>query len=188
MKKLSGLDWHLSDSCHNDYLFFWALGEGFDPFSFDFARDLALVRERLSPDLDANSTDLSEFARGGARLLAFSGSADPIVPFPDAVAYYERLLEGMGGYGAVSSFYRYFIFPGRDHGRGGDGANREWGDELGKRDLLSVLRAWCEEGIAPEQLYAARVEGTKTVFSEKIYPYGSENNPLRRHMKTCELL
>ena len=186
-EKNSGLNMHFSENCHNDYLFFWALGEGFDPFSFDFARDFCRVRELLSPELDANSPDLSEFAHRGGKLLAFSGSADPIVPFPDAVAYYEGVLQKMGGYDAVSSFYRYFIFPGKDHGAGGDGANREWGSESGECDLLSVLRAWREEGTAPAYLYAARVEDAKTVFARKIHPYGSVENPLRSHMKTCEI-
>lgn len=183
-----GLDMHLGERCHNDYLFFWALGEGFDPFSFDFAHDFRRVRELLSPDLDANDPDLTAFRARGGKLLAFSGSADPIVPFPDAVAYFERVTEAMGGYDAVSSFYRYFIFPGKDHGAGGDGSNREWGDEEGRWDLLDTLRAWREKGQAPDRLFAARVEDQKTVFARPIAPYGSPENPMRARMKTCEFL
>lgn len=170
------------------YPFIWTFGEDYDGYRFDFDRDLEKVSKTLSGDLDANSADLHAFQKNGGKLIAYSGSADPCVPFPDAVAYMERVMDTMGGYNETAAFIRYFLFPGKDHGCDGLGANRHWGDENGTLELLDVLRLWREKGQAPEFLVAAREENGQVKFARKIYPYGSEENPKRPHMKTCEVL
>lgn len=43
--------------------------------------------------LNANNSDLTEFQNAGGKLIMmFSGTADPLVPFPDALNYYERVI------------------------------------------------------------------------------------------------
>ena len=169
------------------YPFKWAFGADYDGYDFDFSKDYRKISEILALDMSANVTDLTPFKKNGCRLIAFSGTADPCVPFPDAQSYYERVMSEMGGYDETASFFRYFIFPGKDHTDGGSGSNREWGDETGKLELIDVIRAWCEKGKAPEYLVAARKEEENVVFARKIYPYGSENYPAREGMKTCEV-
>lgn len=185
-EKCDGLSWYLNDACHNYYPFQWVFGENFDPFEFDFEKDYEKLQDILSPELDANSADLSEFYKNGGKLIAYSGSSDPIVPFPDAVRYYKQVLKTMGGYEKVSEFYRYFIFPGKDHSICGDGSNKEWSDENDRLDIVEVIRKWYEKGLPPEYLCAARVENGKIVFTRKIYPYSSPQNAQKPIMKNCE--
>lgn len=44
-----------------DYPFYWALGEKFDPYQFDFDRDFEAVHTALSGYMDANDPDLTRF-------------------------------------------------------------------------------------------------------------------------------
>lgn len=160
------------------YPFIWAFGEGYNGRGFDFAADLDRLCSSLSADLDANDAELTPFYARGGKLLVYSGSADPCVPFPDAMAYYNRVAQAMGGHEKTRTFFRYFLFPGRDHGDSGKGTNTLWGSEENKEDLLTVLRRWREEGKAPDRMVAARVEregdaGT-VAFVRSIAPYEGE--------------
>ena len=106
----------------------------------------------------------------------YSGSADPCVPYPDALAYFKRVTEALGGDVTASRCVRYFLMPGRDHGGGGAGANREYGQN--GESLLCALRQWRENGIAPEYLTAVRIEKGENgepikKFERKIYPCSS---------------
>lgn len=166
--------------------FIWAFGESYNGYDFDFDRDLEKLSATLSGDLNANEADLNVFQKSGGKLIAYSGSADPCVPFPDALRYAERVMDKMGGYEKTAAFFRYFLFPGKDHGCDGLGANEHWGDESGALGLLEVLRLWREEEKEPQFLVAARREQDTVKFARRIYPYGSAKNPLRPHMKTCE--
>ncbi len=168
------------------YPFIWAFGEHYNGYDFDFDRDLEELSNMLSPDLNANDADLTAFKACGGKLLAFSGSADPCVPYPDALRYVERVFDSMGGYDATASFFRYFIVPGRDHGSGGWGANCLWGSTTEQIDLLDTLRLWREKGEAPDHLLAARLEQGTIRFARNIYPYGSVENPKKESPKTCD--
>ena len=168
------------------YPFIWCFGADYNGYDFDFSKDYAILRETLSRDMDANSVDLSAFRACGGRMIVYSGSADPCVPYPDAEDYCNRLFAQNGGYGKTAEFFRYFLFPGRDHGCGGKGANREWaGTEGGS--LLDLLRLWCEKSVAPESVTAARVVDGVTVFTRTLYPYGSERNPAVPTVNCCEI-
>lgn len=95
------------------YPFIWAFGEDYDGYEFDFSADLQKIHSKLSSDLNANNTDLSKFYDSGGKLMAYSGSADPCVPYPDAIKYYNRVCEKMGGYEIVKSFFKFYILPGK---------------------------------------------------------------------------
>lgn len=177
-----------SEESPHFYPFVWAFGEDYNGYDFDFNKDLERLGDVLSGDLDANSADLDAFKKHGGKLIAYSGSADPCVPFPDAMGYTGRVMEKMGGYNKAAECFRYFLLPGKDHGEGGLGANVLWGDTAGKTDALDSLRLWREKGIAPQYLVAARVENGQTVFARKIYPYGSGQNPKREFTKICEYI
>ena len=56
-------------------------------------------------------------------MIAFSGSSDPCVPYPDALKYYNRVCEKMGGYETVKKFFKFYVMPGKDHGFNGRGVN-----------------------------------------------------------------
>ena len=161
------------------YPFLWAFGKDSSPYAFDFDRDLERLNDALAADLNANDPDLTAFRAGGGKLLIVSGSADPCVPFPDAMRYYERVLGRMGGYEAAGDFCRFFLMPGRDHGASGRGANALRGTD--GASPLAVLRNWRENGAAPDSMRALRLlpgGGEGSAFSREIYPYGSPSFPL----------
>jgi len=167
--------------------FIWAFGENYNGRDFDFAGDMDRIHEMVAADLNANNPDLSAFRDHGGKLLAFSGSADPCVPYPDAMAYYNRAVKAMGGLEATQEFYRFFLIPGKDHSHLGRGATAQWGE--GRRDLLTLLRRWREEGVAPESMTAARVEvigdEESVHFQRELRPYEADLTPGSGFPATC---
>ena len=165
--------------------FLWLFGEDFSCYDFDFHRDTETFTDALSPVMSANDPDLTPFASHGGKLIVYSASSDPCVPFPDAMRYCERVWNVCGGYETVSDFHRWFLVPGMDHGYGGHGVNALWADDK-RHDLFWALRRWREEGIAPESLTGARTDGDNTLFTRTLYPYGSPQFPMREHVPTCD--
>lgn len=158
-------------------------GEGFSDRDFDFADCLEKMVESVGEDFTKNKTDLSAFMKSGGKIIVYSGGEDPYGPWADAMNYYNRVCAEMGGYENVSRFFRYFVMPGRGHSTNGLGVNRVYSTKDGEIDL-NALRRWCEEKIAPECLYGARVVeekneageliGEKTRFLKPIYPYKAD--------------
>ena len=147
---------------------------------------MSALRACLSPDMDVNSTDLSAFASRGGKLLTFSGSSDPWVPYPESFAYCERAAAALGGAEKLLSFFRCFLIPGRAHS-GGLGAEEIFPEEPAARcfGAFDALVAWVEEGKAPDRLIAVssdrpEVPGKRT-FERPVYPYGSAEFPVRPH-------
>ena len=164
------------------YPFIWTFGKDYDPYSFDFDKDLDLVNGTLAEHLNANRADLNDFKARGSKLLIFSGSADPCVPFPDAYAYYLRLLAGEGSAPSLLDFARYYLAEGKSHGGDGRGVSYL---ALGKRSLLDVLRAWREGGKAPSALDGVMTKDGKNPESIIVYPLLSDECPKIDIMPTC---
>ena len=172
------------------YPFLWVFGEDYNGYRFDFSDALEEVDKKLSPDLNANNPDLTPFYQRGGKMLAFSGSADPCVPYPDAIKYYNRVCDTMGGYETVKSFFKYFLLPGKDHGNSGRGVNEIWSNN-DEHELLHALREWQEKGIEPEYILGVRVEyDTKKeepTFVRKVYPYSADNQEEVNYPKSCDI-
>ena len=94
----------------------------------------------LSALLD-NSTDISEFARRGGKLLLAHGLSDVLVSTRASADYYERLVEQMGPE-RVRRFARYYEVPGYGHAIS-TVFNASW-------DSLTVLEQWAEGGVSPQ--------------------------------------
>lgn len=150
------------------YQYRWAFGPEFDYNTFDFDRDQDKLDSLLGPVLNANSTDLTAFRHHGSKLLMYSGTADPLVPYQDALNYYERVVKAQDGLSGTQEFFRFFLIPGMGHCSGGPGLN-DGGDMLG------ALIKWKEEGVAPQQLTGTaydQADPQKTVrFRRPVYPY-----------------
>ncbi len=180
------IDCQAEESPHY-YPFIWSLGENCNPYDFDFDKDLELVSDALSADMNANNPDLSEFNNLGGKLIMYSGSADPCVPFPDAMRYYERVCDTMGGYERVSQFAKYFLMPGKDHGGGGLGTNALRTCDKGG-DELDALRMWREKGISPNTLTAVKLDwenDCKVIFEREIESYNPEKASDKKCPPTC---
>ena len=98
------------------------------------------------------------FSRGG-KLIVYSGSSDPWVPFLSALEYCDKLYARFGSAEAVENHFRYYLLPGRDHGGSGKGYNFLCTKDL--QPIFSVLRGWREDGILSEDMYAVPVSPEK---------------------------
>ena len=170
------------EECPGLYPFFWAFGTEFDPYAFDFAADFDVFEQKMGKYINAVDPDLRPFRDRGGKLLAFSGTADTVVLYPENDRYYERAAALLGGAEECMKFFRYFLLPGRSHGYG-IGADRISSPGRNGYTAFDALIRWCEEGTAPDALDAVSSDDPsipgKKPFVRTIYPYGSEKFPFR---------
>lgn len=163
------------------YQYKWVFGRDFDYMAFDFDRDQARMDSVLAPILNANNPDLAPLKKQGGKILMYSGTADPLVPYQDAVSYYERVIKAQGGVRQTGEFFRFYLIPGMAHCSGGPGLN-DCGQNLALNvpqdsghDVLTALINWVEKGIAPEKLIATAFTGGVPAngirFQRPIFPY-----------------
>jgi feruloyl esterase len=163
------------------YQYKWTFGANFDYTRFDFDQDQAKMDSLLAPILNANNPDLEPLKKRGGKILMYAGTADPLVPFQDAVNYYERVIKAQGGTKPTGDFFRFFLIPGMAHCGGGPGLN-DCGQNLAlnvpqdsDHDILTALIQWVEQGIAPDKITATAftggVPGNGIRFQRPIYPY-----------------
>ena len=162
------------------YPFIWAFGKDFDYQSFDFDRDMLKVDSILAPILNANNPDLKPLKNRNGKIIMYTGTCDPIVPFQDAVNYYERVVNEIGNLTETQDFFRYFIIPGMTHCGGGPGVN-EFGQFLAQsecmdcnQDILTLLIDWVENNKVPEQIIVTKYkENSKQEIEMQrpVYPY-----------------
>ena len=160
------------------YPFLWAFGSNYNGRDFDFNNDMQMIDDCLAEDLNANDINLDAFFARGGKLFLYSGTADPCVPFPDAVGYVQRLARR---YDNLSDSCRYFLIPGHDHGanifRYGS-AMLNGNIELS--DNISVIRKWCEDGLAPDCfdfLPTQHSKGYRRLFAYSTSPDSSADTP-----------
>ncbi|MDR1936957.1 MAG: DUF6351 family protein [Tannerellaceae bacterium] len=162
---------------HHLYPFRWLWGLDFDPCKFDFHLDMDKTDSLLASALNANNPDLDAFRLSGGKLLMYTGTADPLVPFQDAVHYYERVVQAQGGLEKTQAFFRYFLVPGMEHCGGGAGpcSFGQWisgVSEDSNANIFTALIRWVEEGVAPDRIIASGYDDKEnTHFRRPIYPY-----------------
>lgn len=168
------------------YLFNWVFGNKFDYATFDYAtfdfdRDMAKVDSILGPVLNANNPDLRPFKKQGGKILMYTGTFDQLVPFEDALSYYERVVKNQQGLKQTQDFFRYFLVPGMGHCGGGPGLN-DFGQGLSlnvkqdrEHDLMTAMIDWVENNIPPEKMIATTFNCCDTAnrinFQRPIFPY-----------------
>ncbi|OAS22093.1 tannase/feruloyl esterase family alpha/beta hydrolase [Paenibacillus oryzisoli] len=163
------------------YMFRWVFGADFDYMTFDFDHDLDVLNESLAPLLNANNPDVSAMKALGGKIMMYTGLSDPLVPYQDALHYYERVIEAQGGLAETQDFFRFFLIPGMGHCGGGPGLN-----DLGlssvpskqrdsEHDILNALVAWVENGKAPEKIIATAYKDSFAPngisFQRPVFPY-----------------
>lgn len=94
--------------------------------------------------LGSASPDLAPFKRRGGKIITWQGLADGTINPQGTMFYYQKILALDPD---VAEFYRQFYSPGVGHCGGGTGVI--------PLDAISQLRAWFENGTAPETLRAA---------------------------------
>lgn len=118
----------------------WAFGQ------FDPEKDIEAGRRKLGAIMDANSADLSAFARRGGKLILYHGWSDPLIsPYLSTNKWHA--LERQMGRDTLRSFARLFMIPGMAHcGDGPVGGTRDTHDPA----WLTAIENWVEHGIAPD--------------------------------------
>lgn len=176
-KEWMGLEFqqNLNSIKEHFYPFLWIWGDTYDFLSFDFGKDLNKVDSILGPILNANDPNLNAFKKRGGKLLMYTGTSDPIVPFQDAIRYYEDVVERQGSLNETQSFFQYYLIPGMGHCGGGSGLN-DLGQYLpteinsAEEDILTTMIDWVENGKKPERMIAKGFkEGVE--FKRPVYPY-----------------
>ena len=113
----------------------------FDLAGFDSLRAMGEVYNATNPDL-------STFQARGGKLILYHGWADPAIAPQGTLAYYQAVLDTMGGLEPTQEFARLFMVPGMYHCSGGNAPS--------SFDLLGPIQAWVEEGAAPDQIIATQ--------------------------------
>lgn len=138
-------------------------GESFSLFDFDFdanADDL----DAMANIYNATSPNLNGFQANGGKLLMYHGYADPLITPFGTIAYYESVVDKIGGDAATQDFARLFMLPGMGHCGGGPGPS--------VFDLLTPLENWVENGVAPDNIVASRFAADGTVDRTRpVFPY-----------------
>jgi len=132
--------------------------------TFDLDRDTALAQERAG-FMEANSPDLSAFKARGGKLLIYHGWNDGgsggAISALNSIAYYESVLARMGP--DQKRWLRLFLVPGMAHCGGGPGPNQF--------SALAALERWCESGMAPDRIVAAKVIDGRVEMTRPLCPY-----------------
>ena len=138
----------------------------FDDASWDFRtfnteRDVKVADDKIAQRLNATNPDLSAFNKRGGKLILYHGWSDAAIPPVNTVNYYRSVQSKMGK--DANRFVRLFMAPGVQHCGGGPGPSSfgQGGVADGdpQHNIASALERWVEEGIAPEQIIAAKYKG-----------------------------
>jgi feruloyl esterase len=175
----------------------------------DFDRDASMAKRMLGPLLDADSGNLSEFAKRGGRLLIYHGWADQQVPAEMSTNYRTSAIARSAAH-EVDSYLRLFMVPGMAHCAPESvppGAPAPAGPNLmfqvqyepgvaltPQNDALTAVQEWVENGRAPSQ-FVVRVRNesggitarTIRVCAEPTKArYAGEGDPLDARNWSCE--
>lgn len=166
------------------YMFKWALGANWDYATFDADHDMDAVDARLASSLNANDANLAPFKAAGGKLMMFTGTADPGVPFASAIEYYERVVQAQGGdLSKTQDFFRYYLVPGMGHcssitgGPGLGDFGQPYSPYVPKdsaHDMLLKLVDWVENKNAPDSVIATRYAdpaGTAVAMERPLCTY-----------------
>ncbi|HTR88031.1 MAG TPA: tannase/feruloyl esterase family alpha/beta hydrolase [Reyranella sp.] len=143
-----------------EYFRQWAFGDPkWDWWSFDWGKDIDLVRQKVSPMVDATSTDLSAFRARGGKLIVFMGWDDPVGAAMDIVGWFEKL--------QPQDFAKLYMVPGMWHCAEGTGATNfstATRDSVppvsdAHHDMAIALQDWVENKEVPQEIVATRFEG-----------------------------
>jgi feruloyl esterase len=136
---------------------------------FDWDKDVADLDRRVAADITATDPDLRAFARRG-KLIMYQGWGDPLNAQTLPAEYRAQVIDvfarGSDPASAerrVDGFFRLFMAPGMAHCLGGPGPSRF--------DGLVALRAWVEQGQAPDRIVADGSPLLGPEVSRPLCPY-----------------
>ncbi|KAF3766978.1 tannase and feruloyl esterase [Cryphonectria parasitica EP155] len=120
---------------------------GFDTANVSYAEFADIfLQGHLQYDsiMGSASPDLAPFKRHGGKIITWQGLADGTINPQGTMFYYQKILAIDP---SAANFYRQFYSPGVGHCGSGTGVI--------PTDAIGQLRAWVENGTAPDVLHAA---------------------------------
>ncbi len=132
-----------------------------DGAKFDFDKDVAFADQKVGGDMNNFDPNLRAFKARGGKLLHYHGWWDAQPTPYNSIDYHERVQKELGG--NVSDFYRLFMVPGMGHCGGGPGTDQF--------DKIATIRAWVEEGKAPNMIHAEHKTDGKVDSSRPLCPH-----------------
>ncbi len=128
----------------------------------DFDRHVALADASDIARVSASNPDISAYVKGGGKLILSGGWNNALVPAGAVLDYYKRV-EARIGVEETQRGVRLYMVPGMIECNGGPGTDTF--------DMLSVMRRWVENGQAPNEVLASRVEHGKVIRTRPLCPY-----------------
>ena len=143
------------------YLYYVHQDPKWDWKTFDLDTDVPLADKMDNGNMAAVDPNLKEFFAHGGKLLMYHGWSDSNIMPENSVNYYKSVLAQTGE--GASDKIRLFMVPGMAHCGGGEGPNTF--------DMMTAIAPWVENGSAPEQILASRVEKGKVVRTRPLCRY-----------------
>jgi feruloyl esterase len=112
---------------------------------------------------DAKNPDLRAFRAHGGKLIIWQGWADQLVVPSATPAYYDEVVDGMGGLRSVQTFARLFMVPGVYHCGGGYVPYQT--------DFFAPVVAWVEQGTPPDRVIATATLAGGATRTRPVFPY-----------------
>jgi feruloyl esterase len=131
--------------------------------TLNFDSDIALTEKTDNGLINATDPNLKAFFGRGGKLIQYHGWNDWQISPLNSVHYYQNVLEASGGATRVQDSYRLFMAPGMGHCGGSEGPNNF--------DMLGALESWVEQGRAPAQIVASRIQNGKVDRTRPLCPY-----------------
>lgn len=131
--------------------------------TFDLARDGERYWAPENLPMNATDPNMKPFFAHNGKLLMYQGFADSNVSPFQTIAYYQNVVDNLGGPAKAGNNVRLFFAPGMGHCGGGDGPN--------EFDKIGALNRWVEMNEAPQTLTASqRVDG-KVMRTRPLCPF-----------------
>jgi len=103
--------------------------------------------------VESNNPNLLGLKKSGAKLLMTMAVGDDTIPSDNALDYYRRVAERMGGEASLNEYMRFFMSPG-----GGHTDLVQPGLSFTLADGMIALMNWVEDGIIPEEIPAIQYD------------------------------
>jgi Tannase and feruloyl esterase len=185
--KTQSVAWINADSLVRYY---FARDAEFNPFQFSPEKFAGRIKE-ISGMFDATDPDLSAFQARGGKLILKGNGADYQRSVLQEIDYYKSVVAKMGQ-DRADQFTRFYVTPGVNHP--GNGVMRDGKAVPAKLDMLGVLDAWVDSGMAPDTLMQVSQQEQapfKTIASRPMcrYPlsprYDGHGDPSLAASFTC---
>lgn len=165
-----------------------------DPLTFSPDDDIPPAWVAMTT-MNAERTDVSEFARRGGKVIFYHGLIDPATLVQPTIQYVDAARRDSAEAG--EDFMRLYLVPGMLHCSRGPGADMfgaagdRWSPDDPRSNLLSALVEWVERDRPPETIIASKVVEDEVVFTRTLCPhplevfYDGEGDPTKASSFQC---